>query len=252
MRGRLRHPLTLTPIAFRRVHEEHRLVINERDQHKDELDDERRKIADTNRQNAVLRESLSRTETTLSEVRADVTKTLERIRDIERERDEAKDKHSHLHSELSEHKEMVVLLQGQIKTLNHDKDRVHSELDDFRQKYDEVTEEITEYNNGSSEIEFEIESLRTMLSEVREQKERAISARVAADRERDEYMSKYEEKCREMERYEETMRQSFSASANGGRSSSVRITKTSHSGGHSHGHSHTHGHEGEEADGEEL
>lgn len=78
------------------------------------------------------------------------------------------------------------------------------ELDQYRQRYDEVTETITEYNNDSGELEFEIESLRTMLREAREQKERAISARAAADRERDEFVAKYEDKCREMEKWEES------------------------------------------------
>jgi hypothetical protein len=43
-----------------------------------------------------------------------------------------------------------------------------------------------------------------MLRKVREQKEQAITARHAADRERDEHISKYEEKCREMERLKES------------------------------------------------
>lgn len=43
-----------------------------------------------------------------------------------------------------------------------------------------------------------------MLREAREQKERAIAARTTADRERDEFVSKYEAKCREMEKWEES------------------------------------------------
>lgn len=43
-----------------------------------------------------------------------------------------------------------------------------------------------------------------MLREAREQKERAIAARAAADRERDEFVAKYEDKCREMEKWEES------------------------------------------------
>lgn len=43
-----------------------------------------------------------------------------------------------------------------------------------------------------------------MLRESREQKERAIAARATADRERDEFIAKYEDKCREMEKWEES------------------------------------------------
>jgi hypothetical protein len=43
-----------------------------------------------------------------------------------------------------------------------------------------------QFKDESGDLEFEIDSLRIMLREAREQKERAISARTAADRERDE------------------------------------------------------------------
>jgi hypothetical protein len=77
-----------------------------------------------------------------------------------------------------------------------------------------------------------------MLREAREQTEKAISARNSADRERDDAMTRYEEKCREMERYAESMSNhlhSMSNSVIGGR----RETREWHeSSGHSHGHAH--------------
>lgn len=72
-----------------------------------------------------------------------------------------------------------------------------------------------------------------MLREAREQKERAISARTTADRERDEYVSKYEEKCREMERLEESRtswyrEHSHASGQAGGRTTSTRfVTRSS-------------------------
>lgn len=87
-----------------------------------------------------------------------------------------------------------------------------------------------------------------MLREAREQKERAISARTTADRERDEYMAKYEEKCREMERMEESRASHYRSSqgrAEGGKTSTSTRTVTRNGGGSSSFHS-----SGKLADGE--
>lgn len=235
--------------SVERKQEEYRLIVVEKDSTRDELDDERRKHADTHRQLNVLQESLSRTEATLSELRSEHHTVTERIRFVERERDQGKDQHGSHQKEVADLKEQLALLQVEIKTLTEHRDHAHKELHDYKRKYEEVTEEITEFNNDSGELEYEIESLRTMLRESREQKERAIAARATADRERDEALSRYEEKCREMERYEES-RSSFmhshSSSHGGGRMSSTR-TVTRSSG--MHGHSHTDGaHENSHAD----
>jgi hypothetical protein len=93
-------------------------------------------------------------------------------------------------------------------------------------------------------------SLRTLLNEAREQKERAIIARHAADRERDEYIAKYEEKCREMERFEESASSvyhahSSSGGGRGGAKSSISRVVSSGTTIHNHGvqDGHRHGHE---------
>lgn len=181
--------------------EEHRLVVIERDQYRDDLDDERRKIHDRDHIISGLRDSLSRAEASLSEVRLEVTTLNERITSITRERDDAASKHHPFTNEITELKEKIVLLQAELRTMTDARDHARKDLHDFKQKYSEMTETITEYESGSGELEYEIENLRTMLREAREQKERAIAARTAADRERDEYVAKYEEKCREMERW---------------------------------------------------
>jgi len=90
-----------------------------------------------------------------------------------------------------------------------------------------------------------------MLREAREQKEKAIQARNSADRERDDAITRYEEKCREMERFEESMSGhlhtlSHAASSAGRRETRVvkRTASSSQANGHgeSYGHSHSHGH----------
>lgn len=117
----------------------------------------------------------------------------------------------------------MLFLQAEVSTMTEQRDRAHKGLEESRRKYEEVTETIAEYTNDSGELEQEINSLRIMLREAREQKERAISARTTSDRERDEYVSKYEEKCREMERMQETTSTYHSHSAGGGGS---RVTST--------------------------
>lgn len=184
--------------------EEHRLIVIERDQYKDDLEDERRKIHDRDHTIAALRESLAKAEASLTEVRLEVTTLNDRITAVTRERDDAAAKHHPYTTEITELKDKIAILQAELRTTTDGRDHARKELLDFKQKYAEMTETITEYQSGSGELEFEIENLRTMLREAREQKERAISARTAADRERDEYVAKYEEKCREMERWEET------------------------------------------------
>ena len=111
----------------------------------------------------------------------------------------------------------------------------------------EVTETIENKDDGVGELEFEIESLRTMLREAREQKERAIAARATADRERDEFMTKYEEKCRELERWEESKSSylhshghSHSYSGGGSRTTSRMVSSSTRNGFSSSSNKHEH------------
>ncbi|KAF1361568.1 hypothetical protein EJ07DRAFT_164587 [Lizonia empirigonia] len=190
--------------SLERSREDHRLIVIQRDQLKEDLHDQRNKDADRHRQITVLEESLRHAEQTISDIRAEIHPVTERNKVLVREGDDGRAKHGHLHGELTELKEKLLVFQAEIRTLADARDRHRKELDAWRHKYDETVETITESHDDSQELEFEIESLRTLLREAREQKERAISARHTADRERDEYVAKYEEKCREMERFEES------------------------------------------------
>ncbi len=69
-----------------------------------------------------------------------------------------------------------------------------------RSRYSEVTETITSFHADADDMEQEIDSLRALLREFREQRERAVHACESADKERDEYILRYKEKCRELER----------------------------------------------------
>ncbi|KAH7085852.1 hypothetical protein BKA63DRAFT_27888 [Paraphoma chrysanthemicola] len=234
--------------SIERSREEHRLVIIERDQLIEDLTDERRRVGDGHRRVSVLEESLRRAELTLSEVRSEIHSLTERNKVLVREGDDGRTKHGNFTREIGELKDKLVIFQAEIRNLTEARDRAYRDLNDWKHKYEEVTETITEFHDNSGELEFEIESLRTLLREAREQKERAISARHAADRERDEYVAKYEEKCREMERFEESSSTHYHSHGHGrgeGKSSFTRTVSTAgttvhHNGGRSNSHAHGH------------
>jgi len=218
--------------ALDRSLEDHRLLVVERDQIKEDLDDERRKCTDIHRQISVLQESLRRAELSVTETRSEVTSLTERNRILAREGEETRHKHGQISVELSGVREQLAHAQAEIRTIAQSRDRAYQDLNEWKQKYEEMTETITEFRDDSGEFEMEIQNLRTLLRDAREQKERAISARHAADRERDEYVSKYEEKCRELERYEEStssLYHGYSRSGGGGGGSKT-FTRTVSSG----------------------
>lgn len=229
-----------------RSRESYRLIVIERDEIKDDIAGAHRRTEDAQRQVTHLTESLRKAESSLTEYRSEVQTLTDRIRHIETERDTHHSKIGPLHNEISQLKESIVVLKAEIGTITDHRDRLRGDLDRTRREFQEVTEEITSYGDDSHELEFEIESLRTMLRESREQKERAISARNTADRERDEAISKYEEKCRELERFEESAASHYHSHSRGeGRSMGSRIvsrTSTTLNHGHSsssHGHGHS-------------
>lgn len=215
--------------SVERSREQHRLIVIERDELKDELSTAERKAEDARRQVINLGETLRKAEQTVTELRSEVFSLTERIKHIDIERDEVRTKNGHLLTEITDLREKIVVFQAEIRSISEARDRFRGELDKTRREFEEITETITSYKDDSGELEFEIESLRTMLRDAREQKERAIAARNAADRERDEYIAKYEEKCREMERFEESASSHYRAqSRSDGRTiSSSRIVSRS-------------------------
>lgn len=233
-----------------RFREEHRLIVIEREQLKQDVHDEHRKVEDGRRRINILEESLRRSEIATAEIKSEILTLTERNRVLYREGEDSRIKQGHLTTEIASLQEQLTLFQTEITNLKYDRDRAHSDLNAWKHKYEEITETVTSYEDSSAEFEFEITSLRTLLSEAREQKERAIQARHAADRERDEYIAKYEEKCREMERFEENASSMYHAhsNANGSRIGKTTTHTRVVSGGttiHNHdassGHAHDHG-----------
>ncbi|KAI8279575.1 hypothetical protein K4K60_005455 [Colletotrichum sp. SAR11_57] len=215
---------------------------------------------DIHRQLVIVQETLSHTESTLSKTQEEIHSKTERIERLQLEFNTAKTKIKDYEIEIKSHKSLAATLQVEVESLTTECGSLKQKCRDWEGRYEDVCESVTEYEDGGSGYEFEISSMRTMLRESREQKEKAISARNNADRERDEAIARYEEKCREMERLEERMRtqlheqerrrsssgrtvvRHFSKSGNGMTSSSEAGNGHSHSHSHGHSHSHTHGH----------
>ncbi|TVY81060.1 hypothetical protein LSUE1_G009223 [Lachnellula suecica] len=218
--------------------EELRQVTIEKERFEENYHDECKKFGESHRLVLALQESMRRTETTIREKTETIHTLHERIERIECERDEVRQKCSDLSVELSQFQSSIVSLKLEIETVTEQRESFCHQLHECETRYEEVCTTISEYEGGDSGSEFEINNLRGLLRETREQKEKAISMRNSADRERDEAIVKYEEKCREIERLEESFSQQFSHShgRSGGRSTTRYFSKGSRSASTVHEH----------------
>ncbi|THY91259.1 hypothetical protein D6C92_06357 [Aureobasidium pullulans] len=210
--------------ALEHSREQHKLVIITRDELSNELITAQGKVDASKRQIALLTDTAQKTEQVIIDTRAEVTQLNGTIKGLERERLDWQKKNTTLTDQLVELKGRIVILQTEIHEAGGEREGLRDELRRSREELEEVTETITQ--DESAEFEFELENMRAMLREAREQKEQAIAARASADRERDEVYSKYESKCRELERFEEeaSARMHAAASSSGGSKSSTTTT----------------------------
>jgi chromosome segregation ATPase len=208
--------------------EELRVMTIEKERFEENYLDESERSKESHRQVIILQESLRRTETTLKE-KTEIVHTLhERIERIEGERDEARRKCSDLSIEISQLQTSTMSLKLEIETVTEESKSCREKLHACETMYEEVCMTVSEYEEGNGGSEYEITNLRNMLREVREQKEKAIAMRNSADRERDEAIVKYEEKCRETERLEESFSQQLhSHGRTGGRTTTRFFGKSS-------------------------
>ncbi|PVH93600.1 hypothetical protein DM02DRAFT_646382 [Periconia macrospinosa] len=193
--------------------EQLRLRITEIEHIEEEKHEHYQRAEEYHRQIQILQETVRRHEITIETKTEEIQTYTERIQ-------ETKTECTRYKTRCREHEESL-----QIEVAISERDSCTAKLRECETKYKEVTETITEYEEGGSEWEYEIESLRTMLREAREQKEKAISARNSADREREEAIMRYEEKCREMERYEESMSMHLHEQGHGRRAGGRTVTR---------------------------
>ncbi|KAG9654839.1 hypothetical protein KCU64_g6943, partial [Aureobasidium melanogenum] len=213
--------------ALEHSREQHKLVIIARDELQNELITAQGKVDAYKRQINLLTETAQKTEQVIIDSRAEITNLNGTVKGLERERLDWQKKNTTLNDQLVELKGRIVVLQAEIHDATGEREALREELRRSREELEEVTETITQ--DESAEFEFELENMRAMLREAREQKEQAIAARASADRERDEVYSKYEAKCRELERFEEEAASQMRAIAqsSGSKSSTTTTTKKS-------------------------
>lgn len=213
--------------ALDSLREQHKLVIVTRDEFQNELVTAQGKVDASKRQINLLTETITKSEQIVIDTRAEMTALNGAVKTLERERLDWQKKNTGLNDQLIELKGRIVILQTEIHEAGGEREGLRDQLRRSQEELEEVTETVTQDDNA--ELEFELESMRTMLREAREQKEQAIAARAAADRERDDAYSRYEEKCREMERFEESAsaRLHAASSSSGGARTTTTTKKSS-------------------------
>ncbi|KAK6222505.1 hypothetical protein QIS74_04207 [Colletotrichum tabaci] len=185
--------------------EELRVLVIEKKRIQEEGERAAGRADDNHRQLLLVQETLSHTESLLKKTQEEIHTKTERIERLELDYGLARGQVEKLEAEIHSHQSIVASLRIEVEDLGGQCGALREKCHDWERKYEDVYESITEIEEGSSSYEFEISAMRTMLREAREQKETAITARNGADRERDEAVARYEEKCRELERLEERM-----------------------------------------------
>jgi len=212
--------------------EELRVLVIEKKRLQEEGERASGRADDNHRQMLLVQETLSHTESLLKKTQEEVHTKTERIERLELDYGLAKGQVEKLEMEIHTHQSIVANLKIEVDSLNGQCGTLKEKCHDWEQKYEDVYESITEIEEGSSSFEFEISAMRTMLREAREQKEQAITARNSADRERDQAIAQFEEKCRELERLEERMSAQMHEMSQRSASKTVTTTRSYKGGSH--------------------
>lgn len=194
-----------TEIVTKKTEELRRLII-ERDELQEHHHAKCKEVADHHRQILVLQESLRRSESTVKEKLEIIHTHTERIERIERDLLETCKHRDSLSAELALLQSTHLTLNLELESLTTNRASVSEKLRDCESRYESIHTQLTEYHESGHDFEEECERLETELREARSQKERAVEMRIEADRQRDEYVGRYEAKCREVERLGEERR----------------------------------------------
>ncbi|KZL87236.1 hypothetical protein CI238_10869 [Colletotrichum incanum] len=212
--------------------EELRVLIIEKKRIQEEGERATGRADDNHRQLLLVQETLSHTESLLKKTQEEIHTKTERIERLELDYGLAKSQVEKLEMEVHAHQSLVANLKIEVDDLNGQCGILKEKCHDWERKYEDVYESITEIEEGSSSYEYEISAMRTMLREAREQKETAITARNSADRERDEAIARFEEKCRELERLEERMSAQMHEMSQRSGSKTITTTRSYKGGSH--------------------
>jgi chromosome segregation ATPase len=180
--------------------EEIRSLLIEKDQLLSDHHAKCTEASDSHRQILVLQESLRRTETTIKEKLELIHTHTERIERLTHDLTTTRKSRDALSAELLLQQNTNLSLNLSLETLTSEHASVREKLHECETRYESVHASMTEYHESGGDFEEEIESLNSLVEEAREQRDRAVKMRVEADRQRDEYVGRYEAKCREVER----------------------------------------------------
>ncbi|KAK8080515.1 hypothetical protein PG997_008333 [Apiospora hydei] len=205
--------------------EELRLVITEKDRVNGDFHAERKKSEEHHRKITLLQETIRRHEASIKERTESIRSLHERVERLEIERDGARSKCGDLTIEIEQLRASIASLKVEITAAHEEHDVACEKLRESEARYEEACVTMSEYTEGHGNFEYEVTTLRTMLREAREQKEKAIEARNSADHERDASIARYEEKCRELERFEEQMSEQMRAQASSSSSGGSRTVR---------------------------
>ncbi|GIZ46024.1 hypothetical protein CKM354_000916700 [Cercospora kikuchii] len=157
----------------------------------------------SHREILVFKESIRRHETTIKEKSEEIHTLSERIERLQSECESHQGRCTNLEAEITSLQAVMVSLKAELSVAHEDHDCTKKKLHECETRYESICETYEESQGGHSDYEYQLTQLRTMLREARSEKERAIKARTEADHERDEAVTRYEAKCRDLEEMEE-------------------------------------------------
>lgn len=156
-----------------------------------------KEAADYHREILVHKETIRRHETTIKEKSEEVHTLSERVERVQSECDSYRSRCDDFEAEATSLQALIVSIRLELSTAKSEHEHTLRKLQECETRYEEICHTYEEYQEGSSGFEFQITKLRGLLREVREEKERAIASRVAADQERDQALARLESKSRE-------------------------------------------------------
>jgi chromosome segregation ATPase len=148
----------------------------------------------------LVEEKLRRAETTIKEKLELIHTHTERIERLSHDLAHYKKSHADLCAERDTLQSTNLSLSLSLETAHAEHASVREKLHECETRYESVRTSISEYHESGGHWDEEVEELTREVEEAREQRDRAVKMRVEADRQRDEYVGRYEAKCREVER----------------------------------------------------
>ncbi|KAK5047767.1 hypothetical protein LTR84_006432 [Exophiala bonariae] len=175
--------------TLERTRESLQSVTHQRDELADEHNTVIKRLEEQKHHSSRASEGLTKAEDKISELKVEISAVNEKFVHLQHERDDAYSKSKHHLTEISQLRERIASLEHQKRDAIESRTSISAELEKLRTEYSQITETITSFHDDSDDMELEIQNLRALAHEAQEERERAVSARESADRERDTYIS---------------------------------------------------------------